>query len=110
MLKRTFEPCIPSRGTAVPTGRDWIHEIKHDRYRLIGERQDKRVRLIAHHGYDWADRQTNSPVEAAADGVSFEWVAKVVIWAHGEGWPLHPHDCSTSRYPARRLQGGNGAS
>ena len=22
-----FEPCIPNRGTTVPAGNDWIHEI-----------------------------------------------------------------------------------
>ena len=28
----------------VPTGTEWIHEIKHDGYRLIVERDGKRVR------------------------------------------------------------------
>jgi len=27
-----FEPCIPTRGTKVPAGPDWLHEIKHDGY------------------------------------------------------------------------------
>jgi hypothetical protein len=31
MRKVAFEPCI-TRGTKVPTGTDWIHEIKHDGY------------------------------------------------------------------------------
>jgi ATP-dependent DNA ligase len=30
-----FEPCLPKRGTKVPAGPDWPHEIKHDGYRLI---------------------------------------------------------------------------
>ena len=38
MSKSTFEPCIPTRGTTVPTGYDGIHEIKHDGYRLIVQR------------------------------------------------------------------------
>ena len=25
--KSIFEPCIPTRGTTVPAGTDWIHEI-----------------------------------------------------------------------------------
>jgi len=33
--KVAFAPCIPTRGTKVPAGPDWIHEIKHDGYRLI---------------------------------------------------------------------------
>jgi ATP-dependent DNA ligase len=39
MPKRAFEPCIPTRSTAVPAGQDWIHEIKHDGYRLIVQRE-----------------------------------------------------------------------
>jgi hypothetical protein len=45
MLKSQFEPCIPSRGTKVPDGAEWLHEIKHDGYRLIIQRDGKRVRL-----------------------------------------------------------------
>ena len=45
MPQRLFEPCIPTRGTKVPTGPDWIHEIKHDGYRLIVQKDHKRVRL-----------------------------------------------------------------
>jgi ATP-dependent DNA ligase len=46
MPRRPFAPCIPTRGTKVPAGPDWIHEIKHDGYRLIVQREGKRVRLF----------------------------------------------------------------
>jgi bifunctional non-homologous end joining protein LigD len=55
-MPRPFEPCIPTRGTAVPIGPDWIHEIKHDGYRLIVQREGKRVRLFTRNGHDWTDR------------------------------------------------------
>jgi len=51
-----YQPCIPTRGTKVPAGPDWIHEIKHDGYRLIVQREGKRVRLLTRRGYDWSDR------------------------------------------------------
>ena len=35
---------------------DWIHEIKHDGYRLIVQRDGKRVRLFTRNGHDWTDR------------------------------------------------------
>jgi ATP-dependent DNA ligase len=35
---RSFDFCIPTRGTAVPYTADWIHEIKYDGYRLRLER------------------------------------------------------------------------
>ena len=34
---------------------DWLHEIKHDGYRLIVQREGKRVRLFTRNGYDWSD-------------------------------------------------------
>jgi bifunctional non-homologous end joining protein LigD len=56
MLQVAFEPCIPTRGTQVPAGPDWIHEVKHDGYRLIVRREGKRVRLFTRNGHDWTDR------------------------------------------------------
>ena len=40
----------------MPTGPDWIHEIKHDGYRLIVQRDDERVRLFTRNGHKWTDR------------------------------------------------------
>jgi bifunctional non-homologous end joining protein LigD len=56
MAKTPYEPCIPTRGTAVPAGKDWLHEVKYDRYRLIVQRDGKRVRLFTRNGHDWTDR------------------------------------------------------
>ena len=56
MRNTVFEPCIPSRGTKVPNRPNWIHEIKHDGYRLIVHRDGKRVRLFTRNGFDWSDR------------------------------------------------------
>src|SRR4029453_1294226 len=51
-----YQPCVPTRGTKVPAGPDWLHEIKHDGYRLIVQREDKRVRLFTRNGHDWSQR------------------------------------------------------
>jgi bifunctional non-homologous end joining protein LigD len=56
MRKPAFEPCIPTPGKEVPAGADWIHEVKHDGYRLIIQREGKRVRLFTRNGHDWSDR------------------------------------------------------
>jgi bifunctional non-homologous end joining protein LigD len=64
MPKSPFEPCIPTRQTKVPAGKDWLHEIKHDGYRLIVEREGKRVRLFTRNGHLWTDRYPQI-VEAA---------------------------------------------
>ena len=51
-----LEPCIPTRADKPPVGPDWIHEIKHDGYRMIVRKKDGRVRLFTRRGYDWTDR------------------------------------------------------
>jgi len=56
MPKTLFQPCLPKRGTAVPAGPEWIHEIKHDGYHLIVQREGKRVRIFTKNGRDWTDR------------------------------------------------------
>ena len=55
MLK-AFDFCIPTRGTKVPSARDWLREIKYDGYRLRVERNGDRVRLITRNGHDWTGR------------------------------------------------------
>src|SRR5258707_7034113 len=56
MRKSAFEPCIPTKAAKVPDHPEWIHEIKHDGYRLIVQREGKRVRLFTRNGHDWSDR------------------------------------------------------
>jgi bifunctional non-homologous end joining protein LigD len=51
-----IEPCIPTRAAKPPAEAGWIHEIKHDGYRLIVRRDGDEVRLFTLRGYDWTDR------------------------------------------------------
>jgi bifunctional non-homologous end joining protein LigD len=48
----TVEPCLPSVAQTPPTGPDWIHEIKHDGFRIIARRDGKKVRLLSRKGKD----------------------------------------------------------
>ena len=51
-----IQPCLPSRAIRLPSGTHWIHEIKHDGYRLMVRRDGPRVRCFTKNGYDWAAR------------------------------------------------------
>jgi bifunctional non-homologous end joining protein LigD len=51
-----IEPCLPSPGDRPPSGSNWIHEIKHDGYRLMARRDPIGIRLITRRGNDWSDR------------------------------------------------------
>jgi bifunctional non-homologous end joining protein LigD len=53
---KAFEFCLPITGAKVPNGPEWLHEIKHDGFRLRVERNGDRVRLITRGGYDWTKR------------------------------------------------------
>ena len=49
-------PCLPTNGRAVPSGPQWIYEIKHDGFRFICRRDGDRVRVFSRRGIDHSDR------------------------------------------------------
>jgi bifunctional non-homologous end joining protein LigD len=51
-----IKPCQPSKVARPPSGPLWVHEIKHDGYRLIVRRDGPRVRCFTCGGHDWASR------------------------------------------------------
>jgi bifunctional non-homologous end joining protein LigD len=51
-----IEPCLRSTAERPPSGPEWIHEIKHDGYRLMARRDPVGVRLLTRRGHDWAPR------------------------------------------------------
>jgi ATP-dependent DNA ligase len=78
-----IDPCIPSRAPKPPSGPGWVHEIKHDGYRLIVRRDGEAVRLFTRRGYDWTDRY---PAIAAAAAMmrarSFTLDGEAVVVGH----------------------------
>jgi len=51
-----FEPCLPRPVQHPPAGPGWIHEIKHDGFRILAHRRGRSIRLGTRNGYDFADR------------------------------------------------------
>ena len=51
-----IEPCLPSPADRPPSGPEWIHEIKHDGYRLMARRDPVGIRLMTRRGNDWSER------------------------------------------------------
>jgi ATP-dependent DNA ligase len=56
MPARFIEPCLPCPADRPPSGPNWIHEIKHDGYRLMARRDPVGIRLITRRGNDWTIR------------------------------------------------------
>jgi len=52
----TIEPCLPSPAKAPPSGPGWLHEMKHDGFRILARRESAGVRLITRHGNDFTAR------------------------------------------------------
>ena len=48
-----IKPCLPSKVSRPPSGALWVHEIKHDGYRLMVRRDGSRVRCFTRGGHDW---------------------------------------------------------
>src|SRR4051794_30960765 len=51
-----IEPCLPTRTAHPPLGPGWLHEIKHDGFRLMPRREGGRVNLLTRRGYNWTQR------------------------------------------------------
>jgi bifunctional non-homologous end joining protein LigD len=51
-----IEPCLPSPAKAPPSGPGWLHEIKHDGFRILARRDAAGVRLITRAGNDFSSR------------------------------------------------------
>jgi bifunctional non-homologous end joining protein LigD len=51
-----IEPCLPTRAGTPPSGPGWLHEIKHDGFRMMVLREPGRVRVYTRHGNDWSTR------------------------------------------------------
>jgi ATP-dependent DNA ligase len=49
-------PCLPTSALQPPSGDDWLHEIKHDGFRVIARKSGERVRLYSRPGNDLTDR------------------------------------------------------
>jgi bifunctional non-homologous end joining protein LigD len=45
-------PCLPTSAPRAPSGRDWLHEIKHDGFRVLARKIGNRVRLYSRSGND----------------------------------------------------------
>src|SRR5215831_9856318 len=61
MLQRTLPagfiaPCLPTKTDKLPSGSQWLHEIKHDGFRVIARKDGPRVRLYSRPGNDLTRR------------------------------------------------------
>jgi bifunctional non-homologous end joining protein LigD len=51
-----IEPCLPSPAKVPPSGPGWLHEIKHDGFRILARHNAAGIRLITRAGNDFSYR------------------------------------------------------
>src|SRR3954452_24322496 len=73
-MLRLYQPCLPTRAVKAHTGPLWIHEIKHDGFRIVARRIGGVVRLQTKQGYDYAERYP-----AIVDAIARLKVSSIVI-------------------------------
>src|SRR2546423_14819657 len=49
-------PCLPTKTDKLPSGGEWLHEIKHDGFRVIARKKGTQVRLYSRPGNDLTHR------------------------------------------------------
>src|SRR5918998_3270908 len=57
-------PCQPVLATVVPTGPEWVHELKWDGYRILARRTGGVTRLWSRNGRNWTG--------------AFPWIVKAI--------------------------------
>jgi bifunctional non-homologous end joining protein LigD len=66
-IRRGFvPPCLPAKAPQPPAGDAWLHEIKHDGFRVIARKDGDRVRLYSRPGNDLTDR--------------FQLIVEALVW------------------------------
>jgi ATP-dependent DNA ligase len=89
-------PAQPVPASKPPVGTDWVHEIKHDGYRIIVRRDGPTVRLYSHNAYDWTAQLAAIAAARRADQVeSFTIDGEAVVLGGQTA-------CHGSKEPSRR--------
>jgi bifunctional non-homologous end joining protein LigD len=74
MLQRTLPagfiaPCLPSKTDKLPSGSQWLHEIKLDGFRIIARKNGSRVKLYSRPGNDFTQAAAVAELTSATNSV-----------------------------------------
>ena len=71
----------------MPTGSDWLCEIKFDGYRVMCRIDKGQVSLITRGGHDWTQRMTSLVAQIEAMGVGSAWLDGEIVVMNAAGVP-----------------------
>jgi bifunctional non-homologous end joining protein LigD len=83
-----ISPCLPTKAQQPPSGGSWLHEIKHDGFRMMVRRDAAGVRLLTRNGIDWTSRFPLIAAAAAALRVKSCLIDGEAVACDGDGMPV----------------------
>jgi bifunctional non-homologous end joining protein LigD len=94
----SISPCLPTKTDKLPSGSQWLHEIKHDGFRVIARKNGAQVRL-----YSRRKRYVRSlPVETLSRLRSHSCIIDgEVVACDGDGLPVFDRGTLPDAYAAR---------
>src|SRR5438309_1170607 len=79
-----IEPCIPALTDRVPDGPLWVHELKHDGYRMLAK-CGSTVRLFTRNGFDWTRRYPRIAAALERLKVGSATIDGEAVWLGADG-------------------------
>src|SRR5215471_2141520 len=83
-----IQPCLPSPADRPPSGPGWIHEVKHDGFRMMVRRDAAGVQLLTRNGLDWSARFPLIFEAAGALGVRSCLIDGEAVACDADGMPV----------------------
>jgi bifunctional non-homologous end joining protein LigD len=86
-LPATLSPQLATLSKTVPSGSDWLCEIKLDGYRVMCRIDRGKVSLITRGGHDWTARMKSLAAAIEAMGVGSAWLDGEILVMNDAGIP-----------------------
>jgi bifunctional non-homologous end joining protein LigD len=82
-----IEPCQPVLSAVVPASPEWIHELKHDGWRILARKDDGSLHLWSRNGRNWTAAFPTIASALAALPVHSCVLDGEAVAHNQEGWP-----------------------
>ena len=86
-LPATLSPQLAMVAKTVPTGGDWIYELKFDGYRLLARLDRGKATLFTRRGNDWTAKMKSLAKAVEALGVRSGWLDGEIVVLNDDGTP-----------------------
>ena len=86
-LPKKLAPQLATLVDAVPTGGDWLYEVKYDGYRMLARVEHGKARLLTRDGHDWSARLPQQVQAVESLGLDSAWLDGEIVVLDAQGVP-----------------------